>query len=301
MLIRPIDGSELETVCRWIAAQQADPTRHIAYLDVEPAAIEVGLRELEPDGLAGVLVATDGGELIGFLAAEHDEDPPRVWWQGPFVAAVHDFATVAGELHAAAEARLPAHVTQQEFGPDGRNTAVGAFAASLGFSPEEASAVLARPLGTDSDPDLGLAGNAPMGVDIGPLMPSLTSQVARLHDDLFPGTHTVGTDLAVPGDGNVVLVAARDDEVLGYVALERQADGSGYVDYLGVSPPARGAGIGRALVAAGCARLRDDLDCASAHLTVRESNLGARRMYEQLGFVEERVVRPWRRGFTLES
>lgn len=299
MLIRPIDGSELETACRWLADQQADPARHVAYLAAEPDAIAIGLRELEPDGLKDVLVALDGAELVGFLAAEHDEAPPRVWWHGPFVDPARDFRTVAGALHAAAEARLPAHVVQQEFALDERNTVVPEFATSLGFEPEEASAVLIRSLGTDSDPDRGLAGRVPAGVDIVPAVPALASQVARLHDELFPGTHRVGADLAVAGGSEAVLVACRGAAVVGYVAVQREADGSGYVDYLGVAPGARAGGIGRALVAAGCARLRDGLGCSRAHLTVRESNLGARRIYERLGFHEERVVRPWRRGFTL--
>ena len=35
------------------------------------------------------------------------------------------------------------------------------------------------------------------------------------------------------------------------------------------------------------------------HLTVRENDHGARALYTGLGFEEERVVRPLRKGFTL--
>jgi ribosomal protein S18 acetylase RimI-like enzyme len=39
--------------------------------------------------------------------------------------------------------------------------------------------------------------------------------------------------------------------------------------------------------------------CEVVNLTVRATNLGARRLYERLGFTEERLVRPYRRGFHL--
>jgi ribosomal protein S18 acetylase RimI-like enzyme len=40
-------------------------------------------------------------------------------------------------------------------------------------------------------------------------------------------------------------------------------------------------------------------DATHAHLTVRSANDAARRLYASLGFTEERVLVPMRRGFTL--
>ena len=85
---------------------------------------------------------------------------------------------------------------------------------------------------------------------------------------------------------------------VGYVAVEVQPDGSGYVDYLGVAAQARGAGLGRVLVA-GALRGLAARGVTRVHLTVRVDNATARALYASLGFVEERVAVPYRRGFDL--
>lgn len=296
METRRIRDDEVDEAARWLATQQADPTRHIASEAMEADAIAIGLRELEPNGLDDVLVAVDGGEVVGLLGLEHDTDPPRVWWRGPFVAADRDPHPVADALLAAGRARKPAHAVQEELGPDDRHAWMPAFAERHGFVAEEASAVLGRPLGDGAAHLRDVAGVA----DVAPLSADTADAVAALHDAVFPGTHSSGARIAAGGDDKLVLVARHVGEVVGYIAIERQEDATGYIDYLGVSPDARRGGIGRALVAAGCVALADLFACPSVNLTVRESNRGARRLYESLGFEEERLIRPWRLGFTLD-
>lgn len=298
MDIRGIREEELEAVCAWLATVQADPSCHIAYVAQEAEAIAEGLRGLEPDGLDGVLVAEAADSVVGLLAAEHDVDPPRVWWHGPFASEGQDAIAVSTALLAGGRARLPGHVTQEEFGPDDRHAWLGEVAEQHGFVPEEASAVLERALDGELD-DLPSAAGALDAVVIVPSTEATASAVATLHDSIFPGTHSTGVRIAAGGCGRIVLVAVRPGEVLGYVAAERQEDGTGYIDYLGVAAGARGSGIGRALVAAACLDLSERFRCPSASLTVRESNVAARRLYASLGFAEERLIRPWRRGFSL--
>jgi ribosomal protein S18 acetylase RimI-like enzyme len=100
------------------------------------------------------------------------------------------------------------------------------------------------------------------------------------------------------GPDRIRLVVERDGDVAGYVAVERQPDGNGYVDFLGVAPGHRRRGLGAELVRAGVAALAE-LGCRRFHLTVREADTGARALYAGLGFTEERVIRPFRRGFSL--
>lgn len=298
MDIGRIADAELDEVATWIATQQADPTRHIAYESMEADAVASDLRQLEPHGLDDVLVATEGDDVVGLLGLEHDTEPPRVWWRGPFVADGVDVDAVAEALLAAGRARLPAHVTQEEFAPDDRHAWLPAFAARHGFVAEEASAVLVRDLPGEAGVPRPQA-VPPDDLQVAGVDATTAPAVGALHDAIFPGTHASGSRIAAPGEGHAVFVAVRAGEVVGYVAVERQEDGSGYVDYLGVVDRERGRGIGRTLVAAGCVWLHDEAGCPSAHLTVRESNRGARRLYESLGFDEERLIRPWRRGFSL--
>ena len=44
-----------------------------------------------------------------------------------------------------------------------------------------------------------------------------------------------------------------------------------------------------------------ELGATSVNLTVRESNVAARALYDSLGFTTERVIRPYRKGFSLEG
>jgi ribosomal protein S18 acetylase RimI-like enzyme len=301
VVVGPLAPGDLSEVAGFVAAQQTDPTRHVAYLGTEADGIAVELEALEPLGLAGVMAARRGDALVGVLGADWSDDPPRVWWFGPFVAAGEAFDAVAESLLHAGRALLPGAVTQEEFAVDRRNEVVAAFARRQGFASGEGSSAL---LVTDlarvrpGAPGDGVQG-WPDDLRIGPFDEGRRAGVAALHDRLFPGTHTPGDRLGRDPD-QFVLVATRDDAVLGYVAAERQEDGAGYVEFLAVVESARGQGIGRRLVVAACARLRDDLGCRSAHLTVRESNVAARRLYTSIGFVEERVLHPWSLGSRLD-
>jgi ribosomal protein S18 acetylase RimI-like enzyme len=297
--VRPVAEEELPMVAAVVAEEQADPERHIGYVATDAGAIATDLRDLEPAGLAGVLVAVDGDQLVGVLGAEWDTDPPRVWWHGPFVADVADRTGVAEALLAAGQALLPESVVQEEMAPDDRNSFVADVARRRGLAPDEASAVLHRSTAPPGDPV-----QPPAGVAIGPLEEQDRAAVAGLHDVAFPVAHTPG-DRIDEGTDRLVLVARReapDDraEVLGFAAVERQADGSGYLDLLAVAPDARGTGLGAALVEAACSALHTQLGCEVVNLTVRETN-PARRLYQRLGFTEERVLRPYRRGFGISG
>jgi ribosomal protein S18 acetylase RimI-like enzyme len=300
VLVGPLAPTDLREVATFVAALQAEPTSHVAYLGSEADGIAAELLALEPRGLEAVLVARRRADLLGVLAADWSDDPPRVWWFGPFVASGEGFDAVADALLRAGRALLPAEVTQEEFAVDRRSEVVAAFARRHGFAAGEgSSALLTTDLAGVRLPTPGDGDPGGPDLRIEPLDRGTRAAVAGLHDRLFPGTHTPGERLDRDPE-RVVLAATRDGVVLGYVAAERQQDGAGYVDFLGVDEPARGQGIGRRLVVAACERLRDDLGCSLAHLTVRESNLAARRLYTSIGFVEERVLHPWSRGFRVD-
>jgi ribosomal protein S18 acetylase RimI-like enzyme len=76
----------------------------------------------------------------------------------------------------------------------------------------------------------------------------------------------------------------------GIAAARRTGKTAATIDLLYVRPAARGAGLAGELVRAAAARLRE-LGVEHVELNVLESNDGARRLYESLGFVTvERVV-----------
>jgi ribosomal protein S18 acetylase RimI-like enzyme len=82
-----------------------------------------------------------------------------------------------------------------------------------------------------------------------------------------------------------VLIARKKNDVLGFIALKFQMAGPvevGSIELIATSEPSRGAGIGRALVQAGC----NWLSGAAKYVVVRTElpNIPAIRMYEGQGF-----------------
>ena len=164
--------------------------------------------------------------------------------------------------------------------------------AGHGFAPDPGSLAL----DLHGDPTTGHVRD---DLTIRPIAAADLGSVDVLHDHLFPDTHWTGRQIVEESEArHHRLVAELDGTVLGYVAAELQADGSGYLDYLGVDPAHQSGGVGTALVAAAASVLRD-ASAGKLHLTVREANTAARRLYARLGFVEDVVLVPLRKGFTL--
>lgn len=286
---RPLPLDRLDEVAALIARHQQDPSRHIGYLSSIAEAVAEELRGFGAEQVgAGAVVLDDDGAICGVLVPEWDTEPPRVWWHGPFVEGP-DWQAVADALYAQARPCLPDFVSQEEMCGDAEHRALAEVAARHGFVSEEAAAVL----NTAAEP----ASDAPAGLEIESVSGQVPETVIDLHRRTFPHAHRVGAALA---DDGMLLVARRGEEILGYARAELQSDGGGYLDLLAVEPGARGQGIGGALVAAISSRLLAQ-GCTGVHLTVRESNRPARRLYERLGFTEERLLVPYRRGWRIDS
>ncbi|GAA4177074.1 mycothiol synthase [Gryllotalpicola koreensis] len=89
-------------------------------------------------------------------------------------------------------------------------------------------------------------------------------------------------------------LVARDDDgaMIGYNWLKIEPDGptmsTGEIYVIGVAPEAAGKGLGRSLMDAGLARLRE-LGCTAAELYVEADNASAVHLYRSLGFRDHRV------------
>ncbi len=281
LLVEAAGEERLAAVVEYVVAAQADPRRYVSYAgaDAESIVEEFAEAEAWTDRL---LVAITGDELAGVLLADVDDDLRRVWWIGPWA----DSEDVAMALLSGARDRFHALFDEEELGPDSRNEMLRSTARRLGFAEGTASSVLSK-LDLESD---GISSTEP-------LTDARAQTVAELHDSLFAGTHTPGATL-VAADRTKIRTAQIDGATAGYIAYETQADGTGYIDYVGVSPEARRRGLGRALVADVCRELAAG-GASSVHLTVRADAPGAVDLYRSLGFTEERIIVPCRYGFTL--
>jgi ribosomal protein S18 acetylase RimI-like enzyme len=274
--------SDLDEMVRLATDSQVRPERHIGYLGVTADSIRSDIVGVE-HWLAQTFVLIDErGTLAGWLLGEKDEQMGRVWWWGPFLGDGLSKDREDALYRAASQA---VGVSQQELAPDERNMRVAGLALRNGFAGEEASAVLSY-----SGAGFGNWGASVQLEDVH------RDQLATLHDRLFPGTHTTGRSLVEADEPRLVVVEG--GLVVGYVAVEIHSDGTGYIDYLGVHPEWRRRGLGRRLVT-DATDLLLERQATSVHLTVREHNTAARALYAALGFAHERLIRPFRKGFSL--
>lgn len=275
-------GAErLPAALAYVAGAQIEPRRHVTYVgvDVDTLAEEFSEAEAWADRL---LVALTGDELVGVLLADVDADMRRVWWIGPWA----DSGDVAVALLSAARERFGGLFGEEELAPDSRNEMLRSIALGLGFAEGTASSVLSKR-------DLTVDGI----LETERMAQARSHEVAELHDSLFPGTHTPGAKL-VHDEGTRIRTAQLDGDTAGYVAYEVQPDGTGYINYVGVSAHARRRGLASALVSDVCRELGAE-GVAAVHLTVRVDAPGAVDLYRSLGFTEERVIVPYRCGFSL--
>ncbi len=292
MRFRSAETADLATMAALAAPLQSRPERHVVYLATERAGIEADLAEATWESVSVVALRDGRGNetMAGWLIGDVDDELGRVWWFGPFVCD-EQWQSLASDLLFEARRRLPPGVDQEEMAVDARFEGFEPWANDAGFLAGVGAWVLTLERALD-DPDVE-------GDAVRTMLEADGDAVASLHDELFPGTHTTGRHLVEQQDDrHPRLVAVSDGMVTGYVAVERQPDGSGYIDFLGVDPGARRRGLGRALVRAGVAAL-DAIDADPIHLTVREDSDGARELYASLGFTEERLARSFRSGFHL--
>ena len=232
--------------------------------------------------------------MEGWVLAETDSEMGRVWWWGPVLAGsmTATFDETAGALFETALGTLEGY-DEHELALDHRSASLATFAIRHGFERQASSAALTTP---PFDSVTSPTDNGVVELD-----ERHHDSVMALHDEFFPGTHTPGSKIVEADDdrGRLVIEGTTAGDAVGYVATEMQSDASLYIDYLGVATDRRGEGLGRRLVSE--AMRRGTIAGAThAHLTVRTANDAARQLYRSLGFVEERILVPYRRGFTLD-
>jgi len=292
MELRRATETDRPTLAALATRQQARPERHVAYLGLDAETVAAEMVADDDDWTAVAVVAEYEGAVIGWLMGSVDAELGRVWWFGPFIdVGDGEWAPIADALYDEARSLLEPAIDEEELGPDSRFDLLERWALGRGFGVDPGSAVLVLtgPLG-------------PPRVATRPTTADEADTIGRLHDELFPGAHTTGRRLVAGNDATRIrLATTRDGGVLGYIAVEVQPDGGGYIDFLGVAPEHRCQGLGAELIRAGVAALRErGIEPGSPiSLTVREGNVGARALYTGLGFDEERVIHPLRKGFSM--
>ena len=115
------------------------------------------------------------------------------------------------------------------------------------------------------------------------LIDAMVAEVGRMYEPgLAKGPSARPEELSPPGGGFVVLL--EDGRPLAGGGVKRLDEQACEIKRMYVAPPARGRGLGRALLEA-LEALARDLGYAVARLDTGAKQPGARRMYERAGYV----------------
>lgn len=284
-----LSAGDVDAAAAVLAAWNAVPEHHVAYVDTDPGDVAHGLRKLEPHGPEGVLAVRDGERFRAVLAVDADPEIGRAWLWGPFTdAAERDPGSLEDALLAAVPGLLPEGVAELEIAGDERNVRLAAFADRHGFVRFTRAFLLELARGR-FDPDAA----APLP----DLDPALDGRMAELHAAAFGTAHLTARQMRERhGTHSRLIGKVEDGRLLGYVFVRVEPDvDEAEVEFLTVDPEFRGRGVGGELLRAALHHIFGFDHVTGTGLNVREELADAIHLYRKTGFTVKRVALGWRR------
>ncbi|MFT3971061.1 MAG: GNAT family N-acetyltransferase [Micropruina sp.] len=283
---RKVAADELSALLDFIAGRQADPATGTCYLGTDRESIRLELEELGDDAWPGsALVVTDeSGRIVGATVTEADAELGRSWINGPWAADGY-WDAVARPLVEAAVAQCPPEINAHEFSGDVLNQPMADLAAELGWTASVPNHVFVAKADAASDwPADDPRVRAPRPDDF--------DAIAPLHAAEFPDTYLSTRqmiDEGIAGD-RITVVSEADGVLLGYAAGRMQPDGAGYLDFIAVTPEARGSGAGLGLMVTVSRRIMAAAPGGDVNLTVQDHRSPAIGLYRRLRFGLETTI-----------
>jgi ribosomal protein S18 acetylase RimI-like enzyme len=272
----------------FIVSSQQDPATGTAFLGEDPAGVEAELEGLEQPWLQTLRAVVAEGRLLAAVAVEWDEEPSMAWVHGPWGTpdAVRDHGP---DLVLAAVGQVPPAIRRFELCGHVGNTAMAELAHRLGFAATETNLALVV------DARQAAAWTLPeplQAVTVRPAVPADRAELARLHEPEFGEAYATVDQLLTRH--RTVVAEEPHGRMLGYASGRIQDDGTAYVDFTAVDPPARRRGVGRHVVTALVRLLLAEGSPEQVHLTVRESRTAAQQLYLSLGMRQDAALRGYR-------
>lgn len=113
--------------------------------------------------------------------------------------------------------------------------------------------------------------------------------IAGLEKELFSDAWSKTSLLETNAQKHALILVAEEEELLGYAIIYYVMD-EGEIARIAVSPKWRRQGVGRSLLDELC-KIGRERGIHRILLDVREGNEGARRFYEEYGFVQDGIRR----------
>ena len=274
------DG-HVEELIAFIVRMNDEPSHHIAFFGVGEADVRSALDEAIIPISEGFRLAYENEKLIGIFGADADPEISRAWLLGPIIEHAQ-WQKVADELFSTILPIIPEGIREHELFCDVNNVNVRSFAERHNFPPRAETAIFSL------DRNAYIRRSASIGII--DFQEAYFTQFEALHNELFPNTYYTARQIVEKLDDHHRLLLAVDGErLLGYHFCKIESE-SGYVDFIGMDPSARGRGIGASLLASGLDWMCASPATARVNLTVNADNDAAQSLYKKFGFVCERIT-----------
>lgn len=279
--------AQLELMLEFIIRHNQDRETHIGYYGKGETEIRETLAEFTRPLTESFLLAWQGSELVSVFGVEYDPEIGRAWLYGPQVVSP-DWHAIADEHYAAIEELIPESIHEHELFFDINNKRGQEFAARHAFLAHSSDAVLF--LERDA---LKLVSTVP--VQVCDYNETFFSGFEALHQHIFPCTYYTARQIVEKLDDNHrLLLVIEAGKVLGYHFCKRESQ-SGYIDFIGTDPAARGKGLGAALLKAGIAWMFEPAQIRLIELTVNANNQAAMQLYQKFGFAAKHILCGYRK------
>lgn len=278
-----------DELVRFVARLNSDGVHHIGFFGESEADIRASLAESLIPPAEGFRMAYESDQLVGIFGVDADPEINRAWLFGPLVERT-DWHMIAEQLYASVLPLIPVNIRDYDLFCDVQNVHIDEFALKHGFPLSSENAVLTltrenyRP-------------TAKRNTQVTAYQEQLFEQFEKLHKMLFPNAYFTARQMVEKTDkDHQLFFALEGNNLLGYhfCKIEPESE-SGYIDFIGTDPSARGHGIGADLLASGVDWMLSASTTQKIDLTVNAANVAARSLYEKFGFVTHRVMRGYRK------
>lgn len=282
---RPDDASALTELSSYCARGETDFVLNPYWQTEDELFAEFDRFGIDPE--KHLLVADAGGGevvgMVGFLRWPHAREAGLCC---PIVSRTERGRGVGGQLLRAARehARERLGVRLATAGIGTRNRAGYSLLTSLGFRPMRQHYLMR----CDGSP--GSLATSPDGVDLERAKPEDADAILEIYRQCGFEARDIRSMRSALSDGrHAHTVARRNGALVAFAEIETHWPRRVWVSYVGVSPRARDAGLGTALVTWSVARQFDE-GASSALLMLSPANRSALRAYEKSGFRRHRLV-----------
>lgn len=279
----------LEELVQFVARLNSHGEHHIGFFGEGEAEVRSSLAECLILPAEGFRLAYEADRLVGVFGVDADPEIDRTWMFGPLVDHA-DWHAVADQLYASILPLIPAGIRDRDLFCDVQNVHIEEFAARHGFPLHSENAVLSL-----AREDYNPAANRQAQTVV--YREAFFEQFEAFHQDLFPNAYFTARQMVEKIDEtHRLFLAANNSQLLGYHFCKIEPESrSGYIDFIGMDPRARGRGIGADLLASGIDWMLSAPSTRKINLTVNADNTPARALYEKFGFATERIMRGYRK------